>query len=138
MLYSLSSSRKYGDYQQKVMVTHGGSATTSGSSELTLLKSWVTAFASLDNSTWEKEDAIYNVMTEADDGVTTVVGSKGDIDVCVVCKVSGKPKMVTFTVKEVTVSGVATAITNKVTALLGVTITTSDTGVVNASVNLHD
>ena len=120
------------------MVTHGGSITTSSGNELTLLKGWVTAFASLDNSSWEKEDVTYSVMTEADDGATGVVGTEADIDVCVVCKVSGKPKMVTFSVKDVIITGVATAITNKVTALLGVNITTTDTGVVNASVNLHD
>ena len=135
MKYSLITHRAYGSFNQKVTVVKDKSSVVSG--YLAVLKGWAELIASLDNQTWDKGSIVCDTMTEVDDGETGNTGTLADLSVNVMCKETGKPLLTLLEVKDCTQANLATKVTSAVFTALGVTITSSNTGIVNVTMKLH-
>ena len=135
MNYSLATHRKYGDYLQKVTVIKNKS--TVSSTILTELKEWADLVSSVDNNIWEAGELVCDVMkaTQSFEGGNT--GQNANVKVQVVSNVTGKPNIVMFEMTEVTKANFAGKVTGAVNTVIGVNLTSTETGIINTTIELY-
>lgn len=137
MNYSLSSSRKTGDYIQKIITTQNSTAKATSTALLNSLKSWHTAFANLDASGREVGTIEYKGFTEAPSASSSNLGTKADITFTVLSTASSTPKTTTIKVTDVTLANLSTALNTALTTLVGSAVTANTNYLISAILNLH-
>ena len=137
MNYSLSSSRKIGDYIQKIITTQNNTAQATNTVLLSDLKLWHTHFTSFDASGREVGTIEYKGFTEAPSASSTNLGTKADITFTVLSTASSTPKTTTIKVTDVTFPGLSTALNTALNRLVGYDITANTNYLISAIVNLH-
>ena len=137
MNYSLSSSRKIGDYIQKIITTQNNTAQATSNALLNSLKSWHTAFANLDASSREVGTIEYKGFTEAPSASSSNIGTKADIIFTVLSTETLTPKTTTIKVTNVTVDNFSTALNTAFNTLVGYDITANTNYLISAILNLH-
>lgn len=137
MNYSLSSSRKIGDYIQKIITTQNNTAQATSTTLINSLKSWHTAFADLDASSREVGTIEYKGFTEAPGASGNNIGTKADITFTVLSTSTLKPKTTTLKVNDVTLANLATALNTAFNTLTGSAINMSTNYLISAILNLH-
>lgn len=108
MNYSLSSTRKLGRYNQKIVTTWNDaidiSTTTTKGIIFTAMRAWHTAWEDADPliANLQKGTIEYKGMIESPSEGTDNTGAKADGVITFAYKEDGKPQTVTVTVKDVT------------------------------------
>ena len=137
MNYSLSSSRKIGDYIQKIITTQNNTAQGMSDSLLNSLKSWHTAFATLDASYREVGEIEYKGFTEAPSENGSNLGTKADITFTVLSTSTLMPKTTTLKANDVTLENLATSLSMVFSLITGSSIHASTNYLISAILNLH-
>lgn len=138
MNYSLSSSRKIGDYIQKIITTYNNTEkTTPDNNKLVILKTWHMAFADLNPPEREVGELELKGFTETPCGSTDNLGIKGDITLTVLSTYSNFPKTTTLKVNDVIVTDLETALNTAFYTLTTTYIKAVDNYIISAIVNLH-
>lgn len=137
MNYSLSSSRKTGDYIQKIITTFNNTEQATSTALLNTLKLWHTAFADLDASSREVGTIEYKGFTEAPSPSSTNLGTKADITFTVLSTSTSKPKTTTLKVNDVTLTNLATTLNTAFNTLTGSAVNVSSNYLISAILNLH-
>lgn len=137
MNYSLSSSRKIGDYIQKIITTWNNTAPATSTTLLDSLKSWHTAFANLDASGREVSTIEYKGFTEAPSANSSNLGTKADITFTVLSTASSTPKTTTIKVTDVTLANLSTTLNTALTTLVGSAVTANTNYLISSIINLH-
>lgn len=137
MNYSLSSSRKIGDYIQKIITTLNNTAQASSTALLNSLKLWHTAFANLDASGREVGTIEYKGFTEAPSTNSRNLGTKADIIFTVLSTSRLNPKTTTLKVNDVTLDNLATALNTAFNTLTGSDVNVRSNYLISAILNLH-
>ena len=138
MNYSLSSSRKIGDYIQKIITTQNDSQKATTTYFLSSLKKWHTLFSSLNPEGRYVGDIEYNCFTETDSSKHTSFGTKADIIFTVLSTINSLPKITTMKVYDVTKENAATIIKEEYQGLTNYSINSLENYLISALVNLHD
>ena len=139
MNYSLSSSRKIGDYIQKIITTRNNAAKATDSSFLSSLQSWHTAFTRFDAPEREVGVIEFKGFTEAQSAGSSNTGTMADITFTVLntsAQVAANPKTTTLKVNDVTIDNLG-ALDTAFTLLTGMTINDSNNYLISAIINLH-
>ena len=138
MNYSLSSSRKIGDYIQKIITTYNNTEKATSAQVLNTLMEWHTAFNGFNPPEREVGEIEFKGFTETPSGSNDNLGTKADITFTVLSIYSHFPKTITLKVNDVTVTNLETALNTAFSTLTGiVTIKTAFTYIISAIVNLH-
>lgn len=137
MNYSLSSSRKIGDYIQKIITTYNNTAKATSTDVLNSLKSWHIAFAQLDVNDREVGTIKYKGFTEAFSAGSDNLGTKADIIFTVLSTDSSMPKTTTIKVVGVTLDNLPTTLNTALTRLVGSAVNVNTNYLINAILNLH-
>lgn len=137
MNYSLSSSRKIGDYFQKIITTQNNTAQASSPALLNSLKAWHNAFANLDASGREVGAIEYIGFTEAPSAGSSNTGTMADITFTVLSTESSTPKTTTIKVADVTFASLFTVLNTVYNRLVGSFVTVNINYLISAIVNLH-
>ena len=139
MNYSLSSSRKIGDYIQKIITTYNNTEkATSDNNVLAILKTWHMAFNDLNPPTREVGELEFKGFTETPSVSNDNLGAKADITFTVLSTYSYFPKTTTLKVNDITVTNLETALNTAFSTLTGIdTIKTDFTYIISAIINLH-
>ena len=137
MNYSLSSTRKIGDYIQKIITTHNNAVKATSATTLYKLSLWHTAFSSLDANDREVGAIEYNVFTEAPSASSSNLGTKADIIFTVLSTETLSPKTTTITVRDVTLDNFSTALNEALNRLIGYDVTANTNYLISAILNLH-
>lgn len=137
MNYSLSSSRKIGDYIQKIITTYNNTAKATSTDVLNSLKSWHIAFAQLDANNREVGTIKYKGFTEAYGAVSDNLGTKADIIFTVLSTNGSIPKTTTTKVTNVTLDNLPTTLNTALTRLVGSAVNVNTNYLINAILNLH-
>lgn len=137
MNYSLSSSRKIGDYIQKIITTQNNTAQASSNALLNSLKSWHTAFAGLDPASRDVGEIEYNGFVEADSAISSNIGEMADITFTVLSTASSRPKTTTIKVTDVTLPNLSTLLNTAHNRLVGSFVTANTNYLISAILNLH-
>lgn len=137
MNYSLSSSRKIGDYIQKIITTYNNTAKATSTDVLNSLKSWHIAFAQLDADNREVGTIKYKGFTEAPSTGSDNLGTKADIIFTVLSTESSIPKTTTIKVTDVTLNNLPTTLNTALTRLVGSAVNTNTNYLISAILNLH-
>ena len=137
MNYSLSSSRKIGNYIQKIITTWNNTRPATSTTLLDSLKSWHTAFANLDASGRAVGTIEYKGLTEAPSTSGFNNGTMADITFTVLSTSTLKPKTTTLKVNDVTLVNLATALNAPFNRLTGSDINVSTNYLISAILNLH-
>lgn len=137
MNYSLSSSRKIGDYFQKIITTQNNTAQAASTALLNSLKSWHTAFAGFDAYGGDVGAIEYIGFTEAPSAGSSNLGTKADIIFTVLHTFTLAPKTTTLKVNDVTLDNLTTALDSAFHTLTGGYLQTPVMYLISAIVNLH-
>ena len=137
MNYSLSSSRKIGDYIQKIITTYNNTAKATSTDVLNSLKSWHIAFAQLDADNREVGTIKYKGFTEASSAGSDNLGTKADIIFTVLSTDSSMPKTTTIKVTDVTLNNLPTTLNTALNRLVGSAVNTNTNYLISAILNLH-
>lgn len=137
MNYSLSSSRKIGDYIQKIITTQNNTSKAISATLLYNLKLWHIAFSSLDASDREVGAIEYKGFTEAPSESSSNIGTKADIIFTVLSTETLTPKTTTIKVTNVTLDNFSTALNTAYNTLVGYDITANTNYLISAILNLH-
>ena len=139
MNYSLSSSRKIGDYIQKIITTWNNTAKATDGSLLSSLQSWHTVFEQFDATNREVGIIEFKGFTEAPSSDSSNLGTMADITFTVLntsAPVAANPKTTTLKVNNVTHDKL-NALNSAFILLTGMTINDSNNYLISAIINLH-
>lgn len=137
MNYSLSSSRKIGNYIQKIITTFNNTKKEQNANTLNFLKQWHTVFATLDASGREVGEIEYKGFTETQSTSISNLGSMADITFTVLSNSTSNPKTTTLKVDNVYLINLKTNLNTAFNALTGSDIDESTNYLISAIVNLH-
>lgn len=137
MNYSLSSSRKIGNYIQKIITTQNNTAKATSTAVFDSLRLWHTVFANLDASDREVGTIEYKGFTETPSANSSNIGTTADITFTVLSTSILKPKTTTLKVNNVTLDNFATALNTAFNTLTGFEINISTNYLISAILNLH-
>ena len=148
MYYSLTSTRKIGDYEQVVTSyqKHTPAATASSSQSLVMNvhNEWRTIIASFDSSSWETGSLKWSTMVGLDDHKTdnTIFSDKAaDASITITSTISGNVESTTFKLKDVAQGELATQIQSTYYNMTGRDLSSTsvklNTRISNVILNLH-
>ena len=137
MNYSLSSSRKIGNYIQKIITTFNNTKKEQNANTLNFLKQWHTAFATLDASGREVGEIEDKGFTETPNTSISNLGSLADITFTVLSNSKSNPKTTTLKVNNVYLINLKTNLNTAFNALTGSDIDESTNYLISAILNLH-
>lgn len=138
MNYSLSSSRKVGNYIQKIITTYNNAPPSTSADILTKLKEWHTTTGNiLIHPGVVTEEIIYTGYTEAQSDENTNPGTLADVLITVACADNQVPAMTNFSIKNIALNDLRTSIFDKFGALTGVQTTSSNIILTSILINLH-
>ena len=137
MNYSLSSSRKIGNYIQKIITIQNNTEQVTSTALLNSLKSWHTAFANLDASGREVGTIEYEGFLETPSASSSNLGTKADIIFTVLSTASSTPKTTTIKVTDVILDNLSTALNTALVTLVGSAVTANTNYLISAILNLH-
>ena len=137
MNYSLSSSRKIGNYIQKIITTFNNTKKEQNANTLNFFFFFHTAFATLDASGREVCEIEYKGFTETQSTSISNLGSLADITLTVLSNSTSNPKTTTLKVNNVYLINLKTNLNTAFNALTGSDIDESTNYLISAIVNLH-
>lgn len=137
MNYSLSSSRKIGDYIQKIITTQNNAPKATSSSFYDSLALWHNLLLSLDPVGRVVENIEYKGFTETESEKTDNDGTKADIIFTVLSNISYIPKTTTIKVYDVTIENAITKMKEAYNTLTGSSINLLNNYLISALINLH-
>lgn len=137
MNYSLSSSRKIGNYIQKIITILNNTPKESNPYTLNSLKMWHTAFAELDASGREVGAIEYEGFTEAPSTSISNLGTMADIIFTVLSTSTLSPKTTTLKVNNVALDNIETELNTAFNTLTGSPVNVSTNYLISAILNLH-
>ena len=137
MNYSLSSSRKIGDYIQKIITTYNNTEKATSAQLLNTLRIWHTAFNGFNPSEREVGEIEFKGFTETPSISNDNLGTKADITFTVLSTYSGFPKTTTLKVNDVIVTDLETALNTAFSTLTSTNIKVLNNYIISAIINLH-
>ena len=137
MNYSLSSSRKIGNYIQKIITTYNNAEKKDAAVTLYTLIGWHNKFNDLNPTEREGGNIEFKGFTETQGGSNDNLGTKLDITLTVLSTYSNFPKTTTFKVNDVTYDNFETAVNTAFKNLTGYDIKTLKNYIISAIINLH-
>lgn len=149
MYYSLTSTRKIGDYEQVITSyqKHTPPATASSSQSLVMNvhNEWRTIIASFDSASWETGALKWSTMVGLDDHKTdnTIFSNKAaDASITITSTLSGNVESTTFKLKDVAQGDLATQIQSTYYNMTGRDLSSTsvklNTRISNVILNLHE
>ena len=137
MNYSLSSSRKIGNYIQKIITTYNNAEKKGSAIKLNTLIGWHHKFNDLNPTEREAGNIEFKGFTETPSVSNDNLGTKLDITLTVLSTYSNFPKTTTFKVNDVTYDNLETAVNTAFKNLTGYDIKTLNNYIISAIINLH-